>query len=145
MITIEPLTLSDVEYIFANMRDYDKTEARLQGLNENNLGRALECTHTFVGKHHGVPGAMFGANVIGHAVWLWFLATDEAEHHWKYIHASAKGFIDWVEAKYWGHPICVQVWAEHRKSIAWLHHLGFEFANYGWGKDGERMLMTEKK
>lgn len=143
---VKPATEKDFQYVWDNMREYDREELERQGF-KGNQWKKFGSTECYAGLLKKEPLCVFGVSVRSGAMFFWLIATDGFESHegiWFRSHKFAIEFIRSYQEKHFGKKALVAVWKEHDKSRRWLNRLGFRDTKFSYGKEKEIIVMEKK-
>ncbi|WP_374632850.1 hypothetical protein [Ferrovibrio sp.] len=142
-LKLAQLTKQNLDYIYSNLRPYDRLELDYYGVNEKNVDMHLNQAVSLCGLTGGKPFIAFGACEAGECVFVFLFGTPLIDKHWFSVHRMARAFLRLVQDKYPDKSITVCVWEGHTQSVDWLKRLGFRETAFKNEFNGQPFVVME--
>lgn len=143
MIEFVEINAADLEYLWQNMRERDKSEMQLMGINDENfLSYWISVDGTIV-HYEGKPIAFFFGVPTSRVVQLGFMATDAVNKIPVFFHKASKMIVQSMAEHWFGKRCICVMWAKYKTNRKWLEALGFAVTGHQMKFGGEVFQIFE--
>ena len=145
-IKFRPLSQQHLDYLWPNLRKYDKAELERMGYDDGNYQLIRDQAYEMVcALDRGKPLCAWGYNNHLNTIQFGFFGTPEVRKWWRAITLVAQCYISNALKKHFPKQGTIWVWDQHKQSIRWIENqLGFEHRGHIYEKNGNRFLIYRR-